>query len=37
MALRILPYRDYDEHEVVNLYALAGVVGRDFVNLESKP
>ena len=34
MALRILPYRDYDEHEVVNLYALAGVVGRDFVNLD---
>ena len=37
MALRILPYRDYDEHEVVNLYALAGQVGVDFINLESKP
>lgn len=37
MALRILPYRDYDEHEVVNLYALAGRVGVDFINLESTP
>ena len=35
MALRILPYRDYDEHEVINLYALAGQVGVDFINLES--
>lgn len=33
MALRLLPFRDYDEHEVVNLYALAGQLG-DFVRLD---
>lgn len=37
MALRILPFRDYDEHEVVNLYALAGQLDVDFVKLDSNP
>ena len=36
MALRLLPYRDYDEHEVVNFFSLAGAES-DFVRLDSNP
>lgn len=34
MAIRLLPFRDYDEHEVVNLFRSAGSVG-DFIDLSS--
>ena len=32
MAIRLLPFRDYDEHDVVNLYRMSGALG-DFINL----
>ena len=32
MAIRILPFRDYDEHDVVNIYRMDGVKG-DFIDL----
>jgi hypothetical protein len=32
MAIRLLPFRDYDEHDVVNLFRSAGVLG-DFIDL----
>lgn len=34
MAIRLLPFRDYDEHEVVNLFRSAGSVG-DFIDLSN--
>jgi len=38
MALRLLPFRDYDEHEVVNIYALdagSAVAGGTYVDLST--
>jgi len=35
MAIRLLPFRDYDEHDVVNLFKSAGNKG-DFINLDNK-
>ena len=32
MAIRLLPFRDYDEHDVVNMYRSAGDLG-EFINL----
>lgn len=32
MAIRLLPFRDYDEHDVVNLYRMDGAKG-DFIDL----
>jgi len=32
MAIRLLPFRDYDEHDVVNIYRSAGQLS-DFINL----
>ena len=32
MAIRLLPFRDYDEHDVVNIYRSAGKLS-DFINL----
>ena len=34
MAIRLLPFRDYDEHDVVNLYRMDGSKG-DFIDLSN--
>lgn len=34
MAIRLLPFRDYDEHDVVNLYRMSGALG-DFIDLSN--
>ena len=35
MAIRLLPFRDYDEHDVVNLFKSAGTLTEQFIDLSN--